>query len=136
MVHFLTCRFFLLALVGAATVVPLQGCQRMEVIPKREPQSPVPHAHVDNDELTARVRYALEHSPVARSSNMGIESRQGNVLLTGMATEPLQIDLAVFVAQNVPGVFTVNSYMFSGGGPVQAHATADPVSFNSASAAN
>lgn len=134
--HFSTLRFFLLALAVAAAMVPLQSCKRSEVVPGMALQNTAPHAHVDNDELTARVRYALEHSPVARSSNVGIESSQGNVLLTGMATEPLQIDLAIFVAQNVPGVSTVNSYMFSGHGPAEAYTTVGPAPLRSTGAAN
>lgn len=121
--RFLTLRFLLLVLAEVGMVVPLQGCKRLDAITRIELHSPVTTALWNDDDLTARVRLALEHSPVARTSNIGIESHQGTVLLTGMAVDPLQIDLAVFVAQNVAGVYAVNSYMFSGHGEAEATTT-------------
>ncbi len=62
--------------------------------------------------LTSKVRAALILSPVVNSANIGVETRQGVVLLSGMAADPTQMDLAVFVAQTVPGVASVDRFMF------------------------
>ena len=70
-------------------------------------------AYLEDSVITARVRAALVLSPVVNSYNISVESHQGVVLLSGMAADPLQIDLAIFVAQTVPGVSSVDSFMFS-----------------------
>lgn len=103
------------ALLGALAVMSLQGCKRIEMATPKVPAKPSPTAYVDDSVLTARVRAALLRSPVVNSFNIGIETHEGVVLLSGMAVNTTQIDLAVFVAQTVPGVNSVDSFMFSSG---------------------
>ncbi|MDH4416829.1 MAG: BON domain-containing protein [Acidovorax sp.] len=103
------------ALLGMLAVVPLQGCKRSDMVTQRTPSSAPPTAYVEDSVLTSRVRAALTTSPVVNSFYIGVESHQGVVLLSGMAADPTQIDLAVFVAQTVPGVSSVDSFMFSTG---------------------
>ena len=103
------------ALLGALAVMSLQGCKRIEMATPKVPAKPSPTAYVDDSVLTSRVRAALLRSPVVNSFNIGIETHEGVVLLSGMAVNTTQIDLAVFVAQTVPGVNSVDSFMFSSG---------------------
>ena len=111
----LTPRQFSGALLGALAVMSLQGCTRIDMTTGWTPASPSPTADLEDSELASRVRAALILSPVVNSFNIGVESHQGVVLLSGMATDPTQIDLAVFVAQTVPGVSSVDSFMFAAG---------------------
>lgn len=104
------------ALLGALAVMSLQGCKRIDMVTDWTPASPTPTAYLEDSVLASRVRAALILSPVVNSFNIGVESHQGVVLLSGMAADPTQIDLAVFVAQTVPGVSSVDSFMFSTGG--------------------
>lgn len=103
------------ALLGTLAVMSLQGCKRIDMVTQWTPASPSPTAYLEDSQLTSRVRAALNTSPVVNSFNIGVESHQGVVLLSGMAADPTQIDLAVFVAQTVPGVRSVGSFMFSAG---------------------
>ncbi|QLA80241.1 BON domain-containing protein [Acidovorax sp. JMULE5] len=103
------------ALLGALAVMSLQGCKRIELVTDWTLAAPSPTAYLEDSVLTSRVRAALILSPVVNSFNIGVESHQGVVLLSGMAADPTQIDLAVFVAQTVPGVNSVDSFMFSTG---------------------
>ena len=112
----LTPRQFSGALLGALAVMSLQGCKRIDMTTGWTPASPSPTADLEDSVLASRVRAALILSPVVNSFNIGVESHQGVVLLSGMAADPTQIDLAVFVAQTVPGVSSVDSFMFSTGG--------------------
>ncbi len=112
------------ALLGALAVMSLQGCKRIDMVTDWTPASPSPTAYLEDSVLASRVRAALILSPVVNSFNIGVESHQGVVLLSGMAADPTQIDLAVFVAQTVPGVSSVDSFMFSTGMPA-VHATED-----------
>jgi|GEM_PF-3165188 len=75
--------------------------------------STIPTVHPKDSVLTARVKDALSHSPVERSVNIGVDSHQGVVVLRGVVADETQMDLAVFVVQNVPGVSKVDSFMHS-----------------------
>ncbi|WP_035198365.1 BON domain-containing protein [Acidovorax radicis] len=112
-----TPRQFSGALLGALAVMSLQGCKRIDMVTDWAPASPSPTAYLEDSVLTSRVRAALILSPVVNSFHIGVESHRGVVLLSGMAADPTQIDLAVFVAQTVPGVSSVDSFMFSTGIP-------------------
>jgi len=103
------------ALMMVLALLPLQGCKRSDMVTEWAPASPSPVAYLEDGVITSRVRAALILSPVVNSYNISVESHQGVVLLSGMAADPTQIDLAVFVAQTVPGVKSVDSFMFSNG---------------------
>ncbi len=103
------------ALMMVLALLPLQGCKRSDMVTEWPPASPSPVAYLEDGVITSRVRAALILSPVVNSYNIRVESHQGVVLLSGMAADPTQIDLAVFVAQTVSGVKSVDSFMFSNG---------------------
>jgi len=71
--------------------------------------------HVQDSVLNARVKEALGRSPVTHAVNIGVDSHQGVVLLSGMVADQTQLDLALFITQNVEGVSQVDSFMFSAG---------------------
>lgn len=102
-----------LAIAFLAALLLLQSCKRADGMATWTPVSPTPVAYLEDSVLTSRVKAALLLSPVVRSINIGVESHQGVVLLSGMVADPTQLDLAMFVALNVPGVTQVNSFMFS-----------------------
>ncbi|MDD2180031.1 BON domain-containing protein [Acidovorax sp. D2M1] len=95
-------------------LLPL-GCKRSDMVAQWAPASSSPVAHLEDGVIASRVRTALILSPVVNSHYISVESHQSVVLLSGMAANPTQIDLAVFVAQTVPGVKSVESFMFSNG---------------------
>jgi hypothetical protein len=103
------------ALLGALAMVSLQGCRRTDMVSTWVPPSPASTVYVADGVLESRVRAALTRSPVQRSIDIHIESHQGVVLLSGTVADKTQMDLAVFVAQTVPGVNRVDSFMFSTG---------------------
>ncbi len=105
--------FGVLAIAFLASLLLLQSCKRADGMTTWTPASPTPVAYLEDSVLTSRVKAALLLSPVVRSINIGVESHQGVVLLSGMVADPTQRDLAVFVALNVPGVTRVDSFMFS-----------------------
>ena len=102
-----------LAIAFLASLLLLQSCKRADGMTTWTPVSPTPVAFLEDSVLTSRVKAALLLSPVVRSINIGVESHQGVVLLSGMVADPTQLDLAMFVAMNVPGATKVDSFMFS-----------------------
>lgn len=107
--------FGVLAIAFLASLLLLQSCKRADGMTAWTPSSPTPVAYLEDSVLTSRVKAALLLSPVVRSINIGVESHQGVVLLSGMVADPTQLDLALFVAQNVPGVTKVDNFMFHAG---------------------
>ena len=102
-----------LAVAFLASLLLLQSCKRADGMTTWTPVSPTPVAYLEDSVLTSRVKAALLLSPVVGSINIGVESHQGVVLLSGMVADPTQLDLAMFVAMNVPGATKVDSFMFS-----------------------
>ena len=116
MLHHSSSRCLSCAFLGALAMVSLQGCRRTDMVSTWVPPSPASTVYVADGVLESRVRAALILSPVQHSIDINIESHQGMVLLSGTVADKTQMDLAVFVAQTVPGVNrvdTVNSIMFS-----------------------
>lgn len=113
--HHSTSRRLSGALLGAMVMVSFQGCKRTDVVSSSVLPSPASAVYVEDSVLTSRVRAALILSPVQRSTHINIESHQGVVLLSGTVADKTQMDLAVFVAQTVPGVSQVDSLMLSTG---------------------
>lgn len=107
-----TPRQFSGVLLGALAVMSLHGCKRVDILADPTPSTPPPTTYLEDQVLTRKIRTALLLSPVVSSVNIGVQSHGGAVLLSGMATNPTQIDLALFVAQTVPGVTSVDSFMF------------------------
>ena len=114
--HPMTCRLSG-ALLGALAMASLQGCKRADTAAESPPADPSPIAYLQDSVLTLRVRTALIRSPVMNGLDIGVETHEGVVLLSGRAPDPTQIDLAVFVAENVPGVGSVNSTLYACGTP-------------------
>lgn len=104
--------FSAMATAVLASVLLLQSCKRAELGASWIPASASPSAYLEDSVLTSRVKAALLLSPVSHSINIGVESHQGVVLLSGMVANQTQLDLAMFVAQNVPGVDKVDSFLF------------------------
>lgn len=103
---------FLSALIGASAVMALQGCKVSEGAAAPAPDSALPMTYIENSVLTSRAHAALIPPPVRNSTNINVETHQGTVLLSGTAAaDPIQMDVAAFIAQTVPGVVSVRQYM-------------------------
>jgi hypothetical protein len=97
---------------GVLALLALQGCQRVDTATAWAPVSPQAGAYLEDGVLASRVKAALLLSPVQNSAYIGVDVRQGVVLLSGRVDDATQRDLAVFVAQSVRGVHKVSSFIF------------------------
>ena len=116
--------FAAMATVFLVSLLLLQSCKRADVVSSWTPTSLTPVAYLEDGVLTSRVKAALLLSPVPRSIDIGVESHQGVVVLSGMVADAALLDLAVFVAQNVPGVSRVDNLMYSSAAAAPATSTA------------
>ena len=61
--------------------------------------------------ITARVKAAISREPSLKEEEIGVETTQGNVRLTGSVSSILVMEKAVEVARGVKGVRTVKDEM-------------------------
>lgn len=107
-------RLLLGVAVSAAVALSLAGCGRQEEAAQAAPP-PVPVAattigtEIDDAVLTTKVKTALLGDPEIRSFDLNVETRKGEVQLTGFVNNQAQIDLAIGVVRGIEGVTGVQN---------------------------
>lgn len=122
-------------LLGGAMVLALPGCSKPADAPTRSAQVGTPPAssasaaspasaasatigtEIDDSVVTTKVKSALLGDPDVKSIDFKVETRKGEVLLSGFAANQSQIDRAVAVTQAVPGVKSVDNKVSLKGAP-------------------
>lgn len=103
-------------LAGLMTLMII-GCNK-----PTQPTGPVPPGtsigtEIDDTVITAAIKSALLANPEVRSFDLQVETRKGEVQLSGFVDNQGQIDRATAVAQNVTGVKSVQNKMTLKGSP-------------------
>lgn len=80
---------------------------------------------IDDSVVTTKVKAALLNDSDVKSIDFKVETRKGDVLLSGFAANQSQIDRAIAVAQAVPGVKSVDNKVSLKGAPVTVGNTVD-----------
>lgn len=80
---------------------------------------------IDDSVVTTKVKSALLNDPDVKSIDFKVETRKGEVLLSGFAASESQISRAVQVAQAVPGVKSVDNKVSLKGAPATVGNTVD-----------
>lgn len=119
-------------LLAGALALALPGCSRPADAPTRSGQVVTPPAssasgasgasatigsEIDDSVVTTKVKAALLNDPDVKGIDFKVETRKGEVLLSGFAANQSQIDRAVAVAQAVPGVKSVDNKVSLKGAP-------------------
>ena len=95
--------------LGAALALVIAGCNK----PQDAPATPAPGTtvgtEIDDTVVTARVKAALLADPTVKSYGFKVETRKGEVQLSGFVDEQAHIDRAVEIARAVPGVKSVDN---------------------------
>lgn len=100
-------RLLLGAALSATVALSLAGCGKRE---EAAQASPAPVAattigtEIDDTVLTTKVRTALLGDPEIKSFDLKVETRKGEVQLSGFVNTQAQIDLAIGVARGIEGV--------------------------------
>ncbi len=101
------------AMVGVFLLVAVPGCQWGDGLALLPPDMAAIEATLDDGVLRARIETALLLSPVVGSTRIAVDVVRGAALLSGAADDPVQIELALFVVTNVPGVIRVESILLT-----------------------
>jgi hyperosmotically inducible periplasmic protein len=94
------------ALITGALVVV--GCNKPEEASVTPPKTTV-GTEIDDSVVTARVKSALMADANVKSFDIKVETRKGEVQLSGFVDTQAQIDQAVSVARNAEGVKSVDN---------------------------
>lgn len=95
-------------LAGVMTIY-MAGCSKVEE-PARAPAAETTiGTEIDDSLLTTRVKAALLDNIDIKSFDLKVETRKGEVLLSGFVDNQTQIDHALAIARAVPGVVTVSN---------------------------
>ncbi|HSO44433.1 MAG TPA: BON domain-containing protein [Rhodoferax sp.] len=103
-------------LAGVMTLY-VAGCSKTEESASAPATSTTIGTDVDDGLLTARVKAALFDNIDIKSLDLKVETRKGEVLLSGYVLNQDQMENAVAIVSAVPGVVSVNNSVSLTGGP-------------------
>jgi len=101
--------------VSLAGALLISGCGKKEEGPK--PEAPKTEAkttvgtEIDDSAITTKVKSALLGDPDVKSFDIKVETRKGEVQLSGFVDTQVQMDRAIAVAKGVEGVKSVDNKM-------------------------
>ena len=102
-------------LAGAMTIF-IAGCNELREATGTPPPSTTVGTAIDDSVVTARVKSALLRDPDVKSFGFKVETRKGEVLLSGFVENQTQIDRAIEVTRGVEGVKNVDNKVSLKGG--------------------
>ena len=98
------------ALAGLITM-GIAGCNKPPQSAGTPPPATTVGTEIDDSIVTAKVKSALLADEVVRSFEFKVETRKGEVQLSGFAANQVQIDHAIEVTRGVPGVKNIDNKM-------------------------
>jgi len=113
------------AAIAASLLLLLGACNRAP----ETPVTPTTSAgnQIDDTVITTRIKTALLEDPSIKSLSIDVETRKGEVILSGHADQQSQIDLAGRIATAVVGVSSVDNHLALKGPSASVGQTTDDV---------
>lgn len=99
---------FSTALAGVITIV-IAGCNKPQQATGTPPPSTTVGTEIDDSVVTARVKSALVADPHVKGFDFKVETRKGEVQLSGFADDQTKIDRAIAVTRGVAGVKSIDN---------------------------
>lgn len=104
-------RFALSILLTGALSLTIAGCNPPAETSTPAAPSTTVGTKIDDSVVTTRVKSALLSDPSTKSFDISVETRKGEVQLSGFVDNQAKIDRAIEVARNVEGVQSVTNKM-------------------------
>jgi hyperosmotically inducible protein len=108
-------RAVLSAILCGSALLGIAGCD-LQKPPTTAAKTSV-GTEIDDSVVTAKVKSALLSDPEVKSFDLKVETRKGEVLLSGFVANQGQMDRAVQVVRGVPGVRIISNSMALKDGP-------------------
>ena len=102
--------FLSTALAGVMTIF-IAGCNQPQETTGTPPPSTTVGTEIDDSVVTARVKSALLADPDVKSFGFKVDTRKGEVQLSGFVDNRSQIDRAIEVAGGIAGARSVSNEM-------------------------
>lgn len=100
-------RFTLAAAIAAGVLLtPLSGCNQSKDTTGTAASTTIGN-EIDDSVVTTKVKSALLADDFIKSLEIKVETRKGEVMLSGFADNQAQIERGVFVSKTIPGVKNV-----------------------------
>jgi hyperosmotically inducible protein len=96
---------------AAQTAPTSQAVTTAEPVTATQPATTTVGTEIDDSVITTKVKSALLADPDIKSFDIAVETRKGEVQLSGFVDSQEQIDQAIAVAQKVDGVTSVGNAM-------------------------
>jgi hyperosmotically inducible protein len=103
-------------LAGLMTVL-VSGCSKPADVTGTMPPGTSVGTEIDDGVVTTRVKSALLEDPDIKSFDFKVETRKGEVMLTGFVDSQQQLDRAVTITRGVVGVVNVQNNVSLKGAP-------------------
>jgi hyperosmotically inducible protein len=103
-------------LAGVMTIY-MASCSKFEEPARAPAASTTIGTEIDDSLLTTRVKAALLDNIDIKSLDLKVETRKGDVMLSGFVDNQDQIDHALAIARSVPGVVMVSNGVSLKGAP-------------------
>lgn len=102
----------LTVIFSGAALILASGCDnRQPETPATAPATTSVGTEIDDSIVTAKVKSALLADPDVKSFDLKVETRHGEVMLSGFVGNQAHVDRAILVARGVPGVKSVVNKM-------------------------
>lgn len=98
-----------LAVASAALLVLVTACDGTPAQVLAAPPATSVGTDIDDTVVTSRVKSALLADPDVKSADLKVETRSGEVMLSGFVGSQSQVDRAIAVARGVEGVKVVSN---------------------------
>jgi len=95
-------------LAGLMTIF-IAGCDKPQEMTGTPPPRTTVGTEIDDSVVTARVKSALLADPDVKSFDFKVETRKGEVQLSGFVDNQTQIDRAIAVTRGVAGVKSIDN---------------------------
>src|SRR5205085_4141656 len=106
------------AILAGTLLVVLSGCNRQtDVSGGSTAKTPTVGMQVDDTVVTSKVKSALLADQNIKSSDIKVETNQGEVMLSGFVDSQDQINRSITAARSVEGVKNVNNMLALKNGP-------------------
>ncbi len=112
-----------LAAAAALMGLALAGCNQGS--PKADPQAVSAGTELDDSVITTKVKSMLLTDSIAKGADTSVETRKGEVMLSGFVDNQAQADREVELAKAVDGVHSVDNKLMIKDGKTTAGAVLD-----------
>ena len=110
--------FVLHAALAAVMAMAIAGCSKPpEVAAVPPPPATTVGTEIDDSVVTARVKAALMADPDVRSFDINVETRKGQVQLSGFVDNYAQAERAIALVRELPGVTGIENHVALKGAP-------------------